>query len=300
MDGKRSHSLHTRPELFSRGSEEDYRLVSYCGMVLGQSTAEILVPETVTHAKTPNRLKRWLPLAALLALIGLSLALGLHEYFTLETIAENRGALKLFVANNLALALLIFAAAYIAIVALSLPGAAILSILGGFIFGWRLSAPTVVIAATIGSTIVFQIVKTSLGAVLAERAGPFVQKLSKGFAEDSFNYLLFLRLVPAFPFFAVNTVAGLARVNLRTFVAATFIGIIPGTIAFSFVGSGLDSVIDAQMSANKPCLAQNAAAICDFDLSLSSLITPELLAAFAALGVVAIIPVILKKFRTHP
>jgi uncharacterized membrane protein YdjX (TVP38/TMEM64 family) len=262
---------------------------------------EIFVPDSLVHQKAANRLRRWLPLAALLALIGLAFALGLHKYFTLQTIADNRVALESFVAGNMALALLLYVLVYVTIVALSLPGAAILSIFGGFVFGWLLGAPTTVIAATIGSTIVFQVVKTSLGAALAERAGPFVQKLSRGFAEDSFHYLLFLRLVPAFPFFAVNTVAGLARVELKTFVAATFIGIIPGTIAFSFVGSGLDSVIDAQMAANKTCLEQaHAAGGCDFDFSFASLITPELLAAFAALGVVAIIPVILKKIRARP
>ncbi len=261
---------------------------------------EILVPNSLVHQKVSSRVKRWLPLAVLLILIGLAFAFGLHRYFTLQTIADNREALESFVANNIALALLIYVLVYVVIVVLSLPGAAILSIFGGFIFGWVLGAPTTVIAATIGSTIVFQVVKTSLGAALAERAGPFVQKLSKGFAEDSFNYLLFLRLVPAFPFFAVNTVAGLARVDLRTFVTATFIGIIPGTIAFSFVGSGLDSVIDAQMSLYKACLAQNSADPCKFELTLSSLVTPELLVAFAALGLVAIIPVVLKKLRPNP
>lgn len=266
-------------------------------MIQGYSIMETSLSQPLAQQQKPNRFKRWLPLIGLLALIGLVFSLGLHEYLSLQTIADNREALETFVTDNLALALVIYVLVYIVIVALSLPGAVFLSIFGGFIFGWVLSTPATVVAATIGATIVFQIVKTSLGAALAERAGPFVQKLSKGFAEDSFHYLLFLRLVPAFPFFAVNTVAGLARVKLKTFVVATFFGIIPATIAFSFVGSGLDSIIDAQMASYKTCVAQNAAADCKFDMSLSSLITPELLVAFAALGVVAVIPVIIKKLK---
>jgi uncharacterized membrane protein YdjX (TVP38/TMEM64 family) len=245
---------------------------------------------------SPN-LKRWAPLAILAALIATAYAMGLHSYLTLQSVAENRAALEQYVANHTALALAIYAAVYIVVVALSLPGAAILSILGGFIFGWALSAPTTIIAATIGAVIVFQIVKTSLGAVIAERAGPFVARLSAGFTKDAFNYLLFLRLVPAFPFFVVNAVAGLCRVDLRTFTLATLIGIIPGSFAFAWVGRGLDSIISAHQATHDSCVAEKGAANCPFELSVSSLLTRELLIAFVILGVVALIPLVIKKWR---
>lgn len=251
----------------------------------------------MTSQKNANSLKRWLPLVALLVFIGLGYGLGLHRYLTLQSIAEHQGELEIFVAHHLLVAVLIYCTIYIVVVALSLPGAAILSIMGGFVFGWAISAPVTVVAATIGAMLVFRIVQTSLGAAIAERAGPFVQKLSAGFAEDGFNYLLFLRLVPAFPFFAVNAVAGLTKMSLRTFAIGTFIGIIPGSFAFAWLGRGLGSVIDAQRTAHDACVTQNGAANCPFEISAASLVTKELLIAFAILGVVSLIPVAIKKWK---
>ena len=97
--------------------------------------------------------------------------------------------------------------------------------------------------------------KSACGENLVRRAGPLAGKLADGFRADAFSYLLFLRLVPAFPFFLVNLVPALVGVKLSTFVAATFIGIIPATFAFSFLGSGLDSVIAAQEKIFRACLA---------------------------------------------
>ena len=242
-------------------------------------------------------LRRWLPLFILAGLALGAYGLDLYKYLSLEVIAAHRDFLSTYVASHLLLALLIYVVTYITVVALSLPGAAILSILGGFIFGWVLSAPVSVVAATIGASIMFQIVKTSLGAALAEKAGPFVQRLSDGFAKDAFNYLLFLRLIPAFPFFVVNAVAGVCRVPLKTFIIATFIGIIPGSFAFAWLGRGLGSVIDAQSLQHNACVAEKGLANCPFELSVSSLVTPQLLLAFAALGVVSLVPVALKKWK---
>ncbi|MGQ0486006.1 MAG: TVP38/TMEM64 family protein [Hyphomicrobiales bacterium] len=238
-------------------------------------------------------------MAVLLVLIAVAYFAGAHRYVSLDVIAEHREVLKAFVAQHLIAAVAIFMAIYVVTVALSLPGAAILSIAGGFLFGWALSAPITMVAATTGAVIVFQIVKTSLGAVVAERAGPLAKKLSAGFMEDAFNYLLFLRLVPAFPFFAVNAVAGLCRINLKTFIAATIIGIIPGTIAFAWLGTGLDSVIDAQLQVYHQCVATSGRANCMYDFDIGALVTREILIAFAVLGVVALIPVALKRWKAR-
>ena len=205
--------------------------------------------------------------------------------------------LQNFVSVHLLAALTIFFLVYVLVVALSLPGAGVLSILGGFIFGWLISAPLTIVAATAGAVIVFKIVQTSLGATIAERAGPFVQKLSRGFEEDGFNYLLFLRLVPAIPFFAINAVAGLTRMRLGTFALGTLIGIIPGSYAFAFLGRGLGSVLENAQITHAACVAQDASSPCPYDISLSALVTPQILWAFAALGLVALIPVVLKKWK---
>ncbi len=254
--------------------------------------------ETLNMANQNQWIRKWAPLGLLAALIATAYALGLHNYLTLAAVVENRQVLQDFVRQNYFTALLAYLAVYILVVALSLPSAALLSIVGGFVFGWLVSAPVTIIAATIGAIIVFQVVKTSLGKAMAERAGPFVTRLSDGFSKDAFNYLLFLRLVPAFPFFAVNAVAGICRVDLRTFSLATLIGIIPGSFAFAWIGRGLDSVIAAQQESHAACVAANGTANCSYDLSLSSLITPQMLIAFAMLGVVALIPVALKKWKT--
>jgi uncharacterized membrane protein YdjX (TVP38/TMEM64 family) len=244
--------------------------------------------------------QQWMPLAILLSLVALTYLLGLQNYISLSVIAENEMVLVDYVHSHLLLSILIYVVIYIAVVALSLPGAALLSIFGGFVFGWALSAPITVFSATTGAVIVFQVVKTSLGALVAERAGPFAKKLSDGFKQDAFNYLLFLRLVPAFPFFAVNAVAGLARINLRVFVIATFFGIIPGSVAFAWLGRGLGSVIEAQHTTHHACVVEKGLSNCPFEISIASLFTPQLVAALCALGVVALIPVALKKWKNLP
>ena len=245
---------------------------------------------------TSSLLRRYAPVALLAAAMAGAWALGLHKYLTLASIAEHREQLKALVESNLLLALLAYSGIYIVVVALSLPGAGVLSIFGGLLFGWAISAPVTIVAATIGAVIVFEVVKTSLGAVIAEKAGPFVARLSGGFRDDAFNYLLFLRLVPAFPFFAVNAVAGLAGISRKTFTLATLIGIIPGSFAFAYLGRGLDSLIDGQTAIYKACVAKGDLG-CMLHLSPGALVTREILIAFAALGIVALIPVILKRLK---
>jgi len=250
--------------------------------------------DALTSARPAYR--RWLPLVGLIGLMGVVYALGLQRYLSIQNLLEHESLLQDFVTQHLFTALAIYFAVYVVAVALSLPGASLLSIAGGFIFGWLISAPVTVVAATLGAIAVFKIVQTSIGASLAARAGPFVKKLSGGFEKDAFNYMLFLRLVPAFPFFAVNAVAGLTHISLRVFAITTFLGIIPGTVAFSFVGRGLGSVLDATRAAHEACVAQNGAA-CPYVFSISSLVTPQLLWAFAALGAVSLVPVLIKRWR---
>jgi uncharacterized membrane protein YdjX (TVP38/TMEM64 family) len=235
----------------------------------------------------------------LLVLLGLGYASGLHHYLTLASIAENRAALAAYTTDHLLLSLLVFVGIYTVAVAVSFPGASILTILAGLLFGWLVGGMAAIIAATVGATIVFQIAKSSFGDVLAKKAGPFLTRISAGFADDAFNYLLFLRLVPVFPFWLVNIAPALANVKLRTFITTTFMGIIPGTFAFAFVGAGLDSIITGQQAAHAQCIAQKTLAECPYELSVSSIITPQLLLAFAALGVVALIPVALKKWKAR-
>ena len=253
-----------------------------------------MMSPTAQQPPTVSGASRWLPAGALVLLVALGYALGLHRYLSFATLAEHRDALRGWVDSHLALALAGYMLLYVAVVALSIPGAAVMSLAGGFLFGWMLSAPATVIAAVAGAAIVFEIVKTSFGAALAQRSGPFLQKLSRGFAENAFSLLLFLRLTPVFPFWAVNAVAGLSRIPLSTFVVATAIGIIPASIAFALIGAGLDDVIDDQLMAHQVCAAQNGAENCSITLNPAALVSPALLWGLTALGVVALIPVVLR------
>lgn len=242
-------------------------------------------------------LKRWGPVALLVIAGAIVLLNGWHKYLSLEQLALHRESLSAFIAGNLILALLIYMALYTVSVALSLPGGAILTLAGGFLFGWFLGGVSTVIAATFGATLVFLIAKSSFGEHLAARAGPWLEKLRNGFQDNALNYLLFLRLVPIFPFWLINLAPALLGVKLQTYIWGTFIGIIPGTFAFTFLGAGLGSVIDAQQKAYETCLAQKGDTECTFSIDPSALITKEILFAFAALGVVALIPVFMKKFK---
>lgn len=248
-------------------------------------------------AKASPGLKKWLPLIGLAAVMAVAFSLGWHKYLSFKTIGLNYDALRGYIAGNLVLSLIVYVAAYIAVVALSLPGGLIMTLSGGLLFGWQLGAPAAVVGATIGATLLFLIVNTSFGSTLAAKAGPAVAKLREGFQENALSYLLFLRLVPVFPFFVVNLVPGLLGVPLRTFVIGTGLGIIPGTTAYSLAGSGLGSVIEAQNAIHKTCLAAkpvNPDVACPYSIDLGSLVTPQLIYAFVALGVVALIPVAIK------
>ena len=243
-------------------------------------------------------LKRWGPLVLLVAVTGLVYASGAYRYLTLAAIAERRETLQALVSDHWFVAIAAYGLIYAAMVALSVPGAALLTVLGGFLFGWLTAGLVVVVAATAGATVVFLIARTSFGDVLARRAGPRLTALAGGLREDAFNYLLFLRLVPLFPFWLVNIAPALVHMRLASFVAATFLGIIPATFAFAFVGSGLDSIVEEQRAAYESCMAASGEG-CEMGLNAGALLTPQLIVAFAALGVVALVPVALKRLRAR-
>ncbi len=243
-------------------------------------------------------IRRWLPLLVLAACMAFVFAMGWHRYLSFKTIGLNYEALKTLIGENLVLSLAVYMLIYVAVIALSLPGGLVMTLSGGLLFGWRLGAPATVVAATVGASIIFVIAKTSFGETLAAKAGPWLSKLRAGFQENALSYLLFLRLVPAFPFVIVNLAPALLGVPLRTFVIGTALGIIPGTLAFSVAGAGLGSVVEAQNHVYQACLASHVGndAACPYVIDTSALVTKELLAAFALLGVVALIPVVIKKW----
>ena len=160
------------------------------------------------------------------------------------------------------LSVLVYIAFYVCVVALSLPGAFILTATAGLLFGWLLGGLVAVVGATLGATVLFLVARSALGEGLTARAGPWLAKLRAGFKEDALSYLLFLRLVPAFPFWFVNIAPAILGVPLKTYVVATFFGIIPATFAFAAAGAGLDSVIMAAKAEYAECVALKVAEAC--------------------------------------
>jgi uncharacterized membrane protein YdjX (TVP38/TMEM64 family) len=236
--------------------------------------------------------KRWGVVVVIGSLMVLGYVLGWHEYISMSALIMHREMLSQFVTEHFWISILSYCVLYVVLVALSFPGASLLTIGGGFLFGGLIGGSLTAIAATIGASIIFLATRTSLGASLKDRAGPFMARLADGFRADAFNYLLFLRLTPVFPFWLVNIAPAIFHVPLRTYAIATFFGIIPGTFAYSFIGVGLDSLIAAQELANPGCAAAGS---CTVDPS--ALVTRELIIAFALLGIVSLLPVALKKLR---
>ncbi len=250
-----------------------------------------------TSAEPPRSLiRRLLPLLVIVALAVIAYLTVGKGMISLESLVQHRAAIDEFVTGHGGLAVLAYVALYAATVALSLPGATFLTVSGGFLFGLAVGALAAVVGATLGATIIFLVARTALGEPLLRRAGPRATQLAEGFREDAFSYLLFLRLVPAFPFFMVNLVPAFAGVRLGPFVAATMLGIIPGAVAYAFAGTGLDSVIAAQKESYDACMAAGQAD-CHLTFDAKDILTPELIGALVALGVLALVPVVVKRLR---
>jgi uncharacterized membrane protein YdjX (TVP38/TMEM64 family) len=227
-------------------------------------------------------LKRWLPAAALLGVLALFFLLGLDKHVTFASLRENHGLLQDWVRRLGWKAPILYVLLYIAVVTFSIPGAGVMSLAGGFLFGTLLATLCIVAGATAGASILFFIAKTSLGDPLRGRAGPWMKRMEAGFAENALSYLLVLRLVPLFPFFIVNLVPAFLGVPFPTFVLATFIGIIPATFVLASVGAGLSSVLEG-----------------GGEFSVGSIFTPQVMTALIGLALLALIPVAYKKLKAR-
>ena len=188
--------------------------------------------------------QKMLPLIgiAVVAVIGF---FTLKDYLSFESLRDNREALLAWRDANFIVASIGFVGVYIAIVAFSLPGAAIISLTGGFLFGLFPGALYNISAATIGAVLIFTAARMGLGDYLSRKmdsAGGVVGKIKTGLDENEVSFLLLMRLVPAFPFFVANLVPALVGTKLRTFAWTTFVGIIPGGVVYTWVGSGLGEV----------------------------------------------------------
>ena len=236
-----------------------------------------------TQAPASTGVKRWLPLALLVAAGLAAYFSGAHRYVSFHALAEHREWLLSQVDKLGFWAPVAFVALYAAVAALSIPGATAMTLAGGFLFGTVPGTLYNVLGATIGATIVFLVARSAFGEVLQRRAGPFLKKIEEGFRQDAVSYLLVLRLVPLFPFWLVNLVPALFGMSLGAYVACTFVGILPGAVVYTSVGGGLGEFLDR---GEKP------------DLHL--VFQPHILLPLLGLGLLALVPVAYKRWKRKP
>ena len=235
--------------------------------------------------RTRASLARFAPILLIAIALALAIVFRVHERLSLNTLYEQGQALDAFVAANLALALALYVLVYAAAVTISLPGAGILTMSGGFLFGALIGGATAWIGATIGATLIFLAARTAFGDLLRARASGWLERLSAGFRDNAFNYLLILRLTPVAPFFVVNLAPAFFNVSLRAYVLATLIGMIPGAFVYASVGAGLRAAL------------RTGAASDPNDAVRAILSSPAVFGPILALIALALIPVLIKALR---
>ncbi|MEM9968695.1 MAG: VTT domain-containing protein [Pseudomonadota bacterium] len=233
--------------------------------------------------KTKASIVHYFPLfvISVVAVIG---AFTLKDYLSFEALRENREALIAFRDAHFALTIGAFLFAYVMVVAFSLPGAAIGTLTGGFLFGTTLGTALNVTGATLGATMIFLAARLGLGEKLKARLDASegaVAKLTKGIDENQWSMLFFIRLVPAVPFFVANLIPAFLAVPLHRFVISTFVGIIPGSLIYTSVGAGLGDVFARGETPN-----------------LGIIFEPYILWPLLGLCALSLLPVAIKKIST--
>lgn len=205
--------------------------------------------------------------------IGAFFYFDLGRFLSLDALKENRDHLLAFTEANYPAAVGLFILSYIAVTGLSLPGAVILTLAGGFIFGSVFGTLFVNLGATTGATLAFLAARYVLRDWVEQKFGRWLGPVQQGFTNNAFSYLMTLRLIPLFPFFVVNLVSGLTRMNVGTYVAATALGIIPGSFVYAYAGRQLGTIN-----------------------SLKEIASPNVIIAFVLLGLLALVPILYRKF----
>jgi len=236
-------------------------------------------PQNTTLSESTNGLRSGKLLIALV--IGLALAASfwfdLGAYLTLETVKANRDRLLVFTDEHHVAAIASFVATYSLVAGLSLPGATILTLVSGFLFGSVLGTVFVNLGATSRATIAFLTARYLLRGWVEQKFGQKLGAIQDGFAKNAFSYLVTLRLVPLFPFFLVNLVSGLTRVRLGTYVLATALGIIPGSFVYAYAGRQQGTIN-----------------------SLKEIASPNVILAFTLLRLLALGPILYRRFASKP
>lgn len=234
-----------------------------------------------------RKARPWLRLAlaglVLLALAAFYLC-DLDRLVSLEGLSAYRHRLSLLVHAHPVGAGVLYFLVYVAAASLSLPALSVLTLAGGFLFGWKVAWPLVTVAATLGAGLLFLSARYLCGDAVRRHAGERLSQLADGFKRDAFHYLLVLRLAPVFPFSLVTIAPALFGMRFSSFLAATLIGILPGTLVYTLIGSGLGRVFrEAALSGTVPTAAD--------------LLTPQVTLGLAGLALVALLPLAYRRYR---
>jgi uncharacterized membrane protein YdjX (TVP38/TMEM64 family) len=243
--------------------------------------------ELTALAQTPGRRAvrlalRFGPAALMILVVALAIRSGLLGELSLAALGSSRLSLMAFVHAHPIESLSAYVAVYCGCVALSLPTALLLTLAGGLLFGPWIGGGAAAFSCTVGATAVFLISRLAVGDAVESRTGPRARALAEDIRKDAFFYLLTLRLIPVTPFWLANVAAGLIAIPVRTFVAATFIGILPPSIVYAGVGSGLAVLFE---SGRTP--------------TLHALITPRIALPLAGLAVLSVLPILYHRGRSR-
>ena len=243
--------------------------------------------DVLAEQAAPNLLRRWarlIPLLVVAAGLFLIFATGLNRYLSLDVLEEKRMWLLAISRAHPVEAVVVYMVAYMVMVAFSVPGAMIMTMAGGFLFGPLLGTASAVVGMTIGAIIMFLAARSALGEVIRRRAraGGLIDRIQLGVRANAFTYLLVLRLIPAVPFWLCNIASGFVPMPMKTYVAATVLGIIPSTLIYSSIGSGLGHVFE---QGGKP--------------DMSMVTDPQVLAPLIGLAVLSVAPLVYHAWKLH-
>lgn len=225
-------------------------------------------------------MRRWIPLGIILFIFVLFFLTGWYRYFSFSTLSKHHAAIQAWMQSHQVVAIGCFILLYIVVTTASIPGAVFVTLLGGFLFGIVLGSVLVVVGATVGATCIFLAVKYAFADQLSNRLSGWLLRLEKGFQENAFNYLLFLRLVPLFPFWVVNVIPGILNMRAWSYVLATVIGIMPGVVVYTAVGNGLSAVFE---TGGTP--------------ELDIIFKPVILVPMISLGLLSLVPILYQYFK---
>jgi uncharacterized membrane protein YdjX (TVP38/TMEM64 family) len=227
-----------------------------------------------------KRIKEKAPLAIIIIALGCFFYFGGYKYISLRALQAHHQTLATWTQHHFWLSVLTAFAIYAVGTGISIPAMAIITIAIGFLFGPALGTVIVVCGATCGASIVFLATRSAFTEAMEKKAGKFMKKFEAGFQKNSTHYMLFLRLVPLFPFTLVNIVPALLGVRWWTFAWTTFIGIIPGSFVYVLVGHGFEHILSQGSSPNMGIIFQ-----------------PRILAPIVGLGLLSLVPILYKKIR---